>query len=129
MVSKRKTIYWNVISRSFPCLRRKKFRISLINYALIIKTSGIIGGLESLRSLASLLREIRKDFSPITGIDANIGSVFHILDSLRESPHAKKDSKLLQTLLLTHFEGTPFLESRVAANVAEVICLIFLPFY
>jgi hypothetical protein len=96
---------------------------------LILKTLGIIGGLESLRSLASFLREIRKDFSPIIGGDANIGSVFHILDSLLEGPHAKKEVKLLQTLLLTHFEGTPFLESRVAANLAQVICLIFLLLY
>ena len=92
-------------------------------------TSGIIGGLESLRSLASLLRGTREDFFSNLGGDTNCGSVFHILDSLRESPQAKKEGKLLQTVLLKHFEGTTFLESHVATNVAQVISLIFLPFY
>ena len=82
-----------------------------------------------MRSPASLLRGIHEDFFSNLGGDANCGSVFHILDALRESPHAKKEGKLLQTILLKHFEGTTFLESRVATNVAQVISLIFLPFY
>ena len=56
--------------------------------------------------------------------DANPFSVFHILDSLQDPIALIVEGKLLQKVLLKHFDGATYLENRIATRLAEVIFVI-----
>lgn len=85
-----------------------------------------IGDSELLRSRPSLWREIREKLILNAGHGTNCSSVFHILDSLRDGSSVSKEGKLLQTILLKHFEGIPFVEGRIATNLAQAKYLVCL---
>jgi hypothetical protein len=51
--------------------------------------------------------------------------VFHILDSLASYYKCKREARQLQRILLKLFEGSTFMEDRIAINIAHVIYLAF----
>jgi len=80
----------------------------------------IIGCSVSLRSLESLWRAIRKEHFQLAVIFTESIRVFHILDSLQGDIVAKIEGKMLQKILLNHFEDAVFSEDRITVNIAQV---------
>jgi hypothetical protein len=114
-----------VILLSFPCSNCTDVHFSYRNYSLIVLFSEIIGDLVLSRSLASLWRAIREEHTNDAGGHSEYFSVFHILDSLRDNSWPATEGKQLQTILLKHFDGTAFMEGRIATNFAQVISYIY----
>jgi hypothetical protein len=52
------------------------------------------------------------------------------LDSLQDEygSRDKKEGRLLQTILLKHFEGASFMDGRIATNVSQASYFIFSTF-
>lgn len=121
--TKKKTIYWTAISPWCRCSTRKVVYFFQTDYGFDILSLAAIGGSESLRNPMSLSRATREWGIINPGsCDAKKLSVFHILDSLRTKTTVTEERKLMQTILLKHFEGESFDKGRLAVNLAQVRC-------
>jgi hypothetical protein len=100
-----------------------------MNHILINLSSGIIGSLELYRILAVFSMAKREEFILYLGGYTKRIRAFHILDSLKNTSSFKSEGKLLQDILLTHFQEETFMEDRISVNIAQANFSIYLSIF
>ena len=63
---------------------------------------------------------MRNSFAFLFNLLKKLPSTFHILDSLSSTSQGIKESKQLQAILLKHFPGQKYADSRLTTNVPKV---------